>query len=421
MKQLGLTERKATMRRSSFWTVAAALGVSCGLAACVTENGDNNTPNPNDVIAPVEDNAPGGGGVDKPTKPQAGPAGILDERAVDYAAAFRLASIKLVGELPTMAEMKTFDGASDKKVAYTTQIDAWLSDVRFSTTMISFWRDTFKTGAAGAPANGMPSFDTAAVFAAMTTVKDNSYLDMLTATAGNCPTFANGTFTAAECAGAAPKSGIISDPGLQAQYFANMAFRRVRFLQETFVCSKYPAEYTATPVQKGAGLFTSPWKFESINGKVSKPDARIDFQDTSAVVCANCHTTMNHLAPLFLNFDDKGAYNATTVQVKVPVPGAPLAKLDDYLPAGEVFAWRNGTPTPDIPALGKAMAADEDVARCAVTRAWNYGLSRGNVVDDVSPVSKSISDPLLAQFKTGGFKFKALLRAVLTSDDFVKF
>jgi Protein of unknown function (DUF1549) len=418
MKQLGTTARKATLRRGSLRYIAT-FAVAFGLVACATESGDGGAANPNDVITPVEDVSPGGGGVAKDKK-QETPAGILDSRSVDYASALRLAAIKLVGELPTSADLKAFEASADKKAAYVAQVDKWIADPRFASTMIGFWRDTFKTGGA-APGQGMPSLDTAATFAAMNTVQDKSYLELFTASTGTCPTFANGAFAPADCAGASAKVGVITDPGLQAQYFANMAFRRVRFLQETFACSKFPAEYSATPVQKGNALFISPWKFESIAGKVGKPDARIDFQDTSAVVCANCHTTMNHIAPLFLNFDDKGAYNPTAVQVKVPVPGSPAAKLDDYLPAGEPLSWRNGKPTPDLPALGKAMAEDEDVARCAVTRAWNYGFSRGNVVDDVSPVSKTISDVLLVQFKSGGFKFKSLVRAVLTSDDFVKF
>jgi hypothetical protein len=333
----------------------------------------------------------------------------------------RLASEKLVGELPTFAELKAFNDAADKKAAYTAQVDKWLTDARFASTMIEYWRGTFKTGQVGNPANGMPNLDTAANFAAMLTVQDKSYLDMLTASTGTCPTFANGTFTAAECGGNQPKVGVITDPGIQAQYFANMAFRRVRFLQETFVCTKFPAEYSKTPETKGAALYTGSFKFDSITGKATKPDAKVDFLDTSAVICANCHANLNRVAPLFLGFDDKGAYSATVSAVTVPVPGNPKAARIDYLPEGEGLAWRSGKPLTDLASLGKAMAEDEDVARCAVTRAWNYGLSRGNVIDDVSPVSKSISDGLLTKFKGDGYKFKNLIREVLVSDDFVKF
>src|SRR4029077_19349351 len=100
----------------------------------------------------------------------------------------------------------------------------------------------------------------------------------------------------------------LTDPGLMAQYYANMAFRRVRFVQETFVCSKFPAEFSATPKPMGAGAYTSPWDFGSIQGGAA---AKVNFQDTTAVICANCHTTLNHLAPLFGHFDQKGDYDGT--------------------------------------------------------------------------------------------------------------
>src|SRR5262249_53574403 len=151
---------------------------------------------------------------------------------------------------------------ADQKVAYEAYIDKLLTgDPRFSTRMIQWWRDTLKTGPlGGTPAQGAPSFDTAATYAAQVVVNDQAYTDLFTATTNTCPTYPNGTFTAASCTNNAPTAGILTDPGIQAQYFANMAFRRVRFIQETFVCTKMPAEFGAsTPM--GAGLYTSPWDF----------------------------------------------------------------------------------------------------------------------------------------------------------------
>src|SRR5208282_3651123 len=102
---------------------------------------------------------------------------------------------------------------------------------------------------------------------------------------------------------------------LMAQYFVPMAFRRIRFIQEIFVCSPFPAEYSSNPVPKGQTLYTSPWPFTSIAG----PNAPINFQDTSAIICANCHTTLNHIAPLFAYFDANGNYTAGQIQVQTPV------------------------------------------------------------------------------------------------------
>jgi hypothetical protein len=217
-----------------------------------------------------------------------------------------------------------------------------------------------------------------------------------------------------------PTAGILSDPGLMAQYFANLAFRRVRFVQETFVCTKFPAEFGQS-LKMGAGLYTSPWDFGSITGKTNTPAARIDFQDTSAVICANCHTTMNHIAPLFAEFDENGVFQGT-IQVKTPIPGNPTAELADWLPEGkQSFAWRNGTAVADLRGLGRAMANDPDVARCAVNRVWNWAMSRGDIVNDLATIPPSVTDDLTADFTKNGMRMKRLIRNVFTSDDFVKF
>src|SRR5690606_29058206 len=122
---------------------------------------------------------------------------------------------------------------------------------------IKFFKDTFRTGQVGNVQQGQVSKDFAANFAAQLTVEGKSYNELFTANANTCPTFAfddaanTATFTAANCPAPAnqiaqaPTVGVLTDPGLQSQYFANMAFRRVRFIQETFVCSKYPAAYAA--------------------------------------------------------------------------------------------------------------------------------------------------------------------------------
>src|SRR5262249_22054133 len=163
--------------------------------------------------------------------------------------------------------------------------------------MVKFWKDTFRTAQVGAMQNNV-NRDAAANFAAQITVEGRNYTEMFTATAATCPTFdaAAKTFAPADCAlpnigqnpaQAGPTVVILTDPGLLAAYSANLAFRRVRFIQETFVCSKFPAEYSKEPKAMGNGLYTSPWDFNSITGKQNTPTARIDFQDTQAVVCAN--------------------------------------------------------------------------------------------------------------------------------------
>ena len=47
---------------------------------------------------------------------------------------------------------------------------------------------------------------------------------------------------------ASPASaGVLTDPAVMRQFYSNMAFRRVRWVQETFACTKFPAEVSTEP------------------------------------------------------------------------------------------------------------------------------------------------------------------------------
>src|SRR5258706_573046 len=149
-------------------------------------------------------------------------------------------------------------------------------------------------------------------------------------------------FNAADCANGGPKAGILTNPGVQAQFNSNFAFRRTRWVQETFVCTKYPAEVAAAPTDVGAASpYTGVWPFSSIAG--TDNGGRVNFHDTQAVICANCHSTINHIAPLFAYYDANGMYQ-TNIAVTTPHDGAPLAKMSDYLPTGETPARRMRHP-----------------------------------------------------------------------------
>lgn len=400
------------------------MAMALAVAACGSEGGGSLGGSGTMGGTPSDPNgnnpSPGGG----PTQNQGGgnPGDMtgnpsLDSRVINYSEALRTASLKLVGALPTLDDIKGLEAAQSQKAYYEQKIDALLADPRFAAKQIQWWRDTLKTGG---PAAGMkPSFDTAAVFAASVVVSDRPYTDLFTAATGTCPTYANGTFTTASCANNAPVAGLLTDPGLMSQYAANMAFRRVRFIQETFVCSKFPTEFAQNPQQMGAGTYTSPWAFASITGGTQ---ARINFQDTSSVVCANCHTTMNHIAPLFAYFNDNGMYTAGTIQVKTPSQGNPTTTMNDWLPQGQQnLAWRNNVPITDLPSLGQAMAKDPATVQCAVNRVWNWALSRGDIVNDLATVPSIVTDPIVTDFTQNGFKLKRVIRNVFTSDDFVKF
>jgi hypothetical protein len=129
---------------------------------------------------------------------------------------------------------------------------------------------------------------------------------------------------------------------------------------------------------------------------------------------------MNHIAPLLADFDIAGVLQ-TTIQVKVPVPSMPTAKLADWLPAGEQLSWRLGTPVQTLADLGAAMAQDPDVIDCQVARAWNWAMSKTDIVTDAAVVPQSTIASLEDSFTSSGHKLKTLLKAIFTHDDFVRF
>ncbi|HEY4181635.1 MAG TPA: hypothetical protein VGM90_32550 [Kofleriaceae bacterium] len=339
---------------------------------------------------------------------------LLGQRVVDYNAALRTAAIRLTGDLPTMDEINSISTLTDvaaQKTAYETLLTAYLARPTFAKQMMGFWQDTFKMG--GGTMNEM---DTAPAFAAMLSVNDGSYMDLFTAQTGNCPTFDGTTFTAGTCAGSV-QAGVLANPGAMKQFFSNFAFRRVRWVQETFDCAKFPIEVGAAQDVHGAAPYNGVWPFESIS---DDQVGRVNFRDVSAVVCANCHQTINHIAPLFAYFDDQGAMQ-TAISVPTPLDGAPKAELTDYLPATETTAWRYQKPATTIPALGAAMAADPAVAKCGVARIWNWALGKMDIVDTLTDVPQETIQAQQDAFTSSGFKLKQLIFAVYSSDDFVKF
>jgi hypothetical protein len=341
---------------------------------------------------------------------------LLGTREVDYNAALRTAALRLTGDLPTVTEINSIKDPADvgaKKTAYETLVRAYMDRPAFAKQMFYFWRDTFKMG-------DTPELDAAPAFAAQISVENRSYLELFTASQNTCPTFNEGTaaFTPANCPGTGPTAGVITNPGAMKHYFSNFAFRRVRWVQETFDCTKFPVEISATPTDVGgASPYIGVWPFQSISGLQT---GRVDFLDVSAVVCANCHQSINHIAPLFANYDDKGVYQ-TAISVPTPLDGAPMAQLTDYLPPGETTAWRFGVPAANLQGLGTAMAADPAIAKCGVARVWNWALGKTDIVDTLQEVPVETIQTQLDAFTASGHKMKDLIFAVYTSDDFVKF
>lgn len=395
------------MRRSTLLLLWSCLAAGCG------GGGDGGDADPEDAPPDVPaDELPVG---DAPVTPE-GWEELLDARAPDYGAALRTATLRLRGELPTLVEVRFVADAEDPKVAYEALIDADLEDPRLARELVSYFRDTFRMG-------GTPELDAAPVFAAQLVMEDRPLSELFTARTGTCPTFdeETGTFTPGDCAnGVELATGILTNPGVMAQFASNLAFRRVRWVQETFTCGKFPAEVSGElQVGDAEAVYTAPWDWYSIAG--AENGGRIDFLDTSSVICANCHATMNHVAPLFAHFDGEGMWS-DEIAVTIPIDGLPLAVLEDWLPAGQqATAWRFGVPAADLSALGAAIADDPAVAECAVARVWNFALGRGDVIAGEAEVPPEVIASTVHAFETSGQRLRDVLRAAFTSDDFVRF
>jgi len=337
----------------------------------------------------------------------------LEERVLDHGAALRTASLRLRGTLPSMTEIQYLRRSADPKVAYEQLIDGMLEEPAFHQRLIEYFRDTFRMGGG--------SLDSAPVFAAQLVAEGRDFTELFTATSGTCPTYdaETDTFTPADCDnGVETHAGLLTHPAVMQQFASNLAFRRTRWVQEIFVCAPFPAEIGTGRDIGAAGLYTAPWSWDSISG--ADNGGRIDFHDTSSVICANCHATMNHVAPLFAQFDERGMWSAD-IAVHLPLDGSPLAMRTDWLPEGEPTAWRFGEPAPTLPALGMALAADEDVQHCTVSRAWNWAMGHGDVINQAALVPDEAIAPIVAEYEASGHDLRRALRAVFTSSDFVRF
>lgn len=388
------------MKRISIILLSAV--TSLGVLGC---GGDSNTPG---------DDEPGS---DDPNNPTDEWDKELAKREFDYNAALRIAALRLTGELPTMTEILQVKDAGDlaaQKVAYEALVTNYMGRPTFARQMRAFWRDTFRMGETA-------EMDTAPTFAAQLSVENRDYTELFKAATGACPTLdeATGVFTPADCAGAGPKVGVLTNQGAMKLYFGNFAFRRVKWVQETFDCTKFPIDQTGAPQNVGGTVpFTGSFPFESISGKDN--GGRVDFHDVASIICANCHVNLNHQAPLFANYDENGAFQPN-IAVRTPLPNEPLAVASDFLPPGEPTAWRAGLVTPDLVSYGQAMAADPDIAKCAVGRFWNWSLGKADIVDALLDVPPETIQAQVDAFTQSGFKTKDLIYMVFTADDFVKF
>jgi len=395
----------------------------------------------------------------------------LDVRQLDYSEALRTASILLIGDVPTLSEIYELgDLPPDvQKSKYEELVDKKLADPRFAATLVEFFKYTFKMSGASLVV-GEPTRDTAPVFAAKVVYEEKDWRNVLIQQANTCPTFnpTNNTFVDGSCnnlPAGMNHSGILTDPGVQSLYYGNLSFRRNRFFHETFLCRSGNEQSGGEPTDQPPGVapcngvepipgYQNKWPVNEIAGTCN--GGRVDFHAyNTSNVCANCHATWNHRAPLFGQFDSKGIFQALTpageYSVFVPVNGSPRAKLSDWLctdplicPNGgnNTAAWKKtmkvdgaeiSAQAATINELGQQMSKDDEVIECAVKRVWNYAMGRADITEiggrswvvlpdrnDPNPELVTMTK-LVKDFKGNGFNLKKTLRTILVSDDFVRF
>ena len=332
--------------------------------------------------------------------------------------------------------------------------------------MVTFWRNQMRMGGSitnqladsvASTANGRKvDLETAPTLLGRLAATGADMRLAFTQPTNNCPTFnqstgtfANGNcFTAATAAGSntgtvmgnnvaeGQQAGILTNPGFMAQYYSNFGFRRQRIIQEVFACTRLPAEIAATPQIIDSAVYSSPWPFKSITNNAAVPSyptprrveggttinsqEYIDFN--LAQGCVNCHTTLNHRAPLFMAFDATGFMDATgRSMVHSAVTGSPYTMMQDYLPTGETTAWRFNQPATTIQQFGAAMAADPQIAKCMMIRLWNDAYSRDDVVNDLALVPDSVIAPLTKYFVDNNYNMKMAIVKLYTDANFVRF
>jgi hypothetical protein len=351
-----------------------------------------------------------------------------------------------------------------------------------------FWRNTLRMGGP-TPITGLFSnsntdtrtvdLDSAPAFAAMLVSTDQPMTTLFTAPDPACPSFnlVTGTFTPGNCNNpsgatvgtkdpgnnvpAANQAGILTNPAFLAQYYSNFGFRRARLINELFACTRYPAELTNMPQQLGPYLYTSPWPVDSVTnaGNGFQPvflpirprrmrgggtDSGTDFVDFRHD-CQDCHSTLNHRAPMFGIFDQVGYRDPNNLlMVTSTANNAPFASVQEYLyecnpqatdtmanpTCPKILAWRYGGPTfdfagtpemPNFQAFGQAMASDPQVIQCFMQRAWNYAYSHDDIVNDLALVPDDVVADLTTYFVQNNYNMRAALLKLYTDPNFIRF
>ena len=155
------------------------------------------------------------------------------------------------------------------------------------------------------------------------------------------------------------------------QFNSSMAFRRALGARDVYV---QPLPGGRRHAGEVSPWWIRPWPWNSITGddRWSAPPVAPINRANDGLICANCHASLNHIAPLFSKFDSTGAYG----RQRLPGHDADPRRASTILPTGCRRARRRLAANE---ASADHCTADPALFRCDL-REW--AMSRGDVVNE---------------------------------------
>jgi len=160
---------------------------------------------------------------------------------------------------------------------------------------------------------------------------------------------------------------------------------RGKFIRELMMCQPIPP-----PPANVSTILPDP----PVGVTLTKRDRMTMHEQSGA--CAACHQQMDPLGFPLENFDAIGRYRTTDNGLPVDASG----QIDTTTFTG-------------IAELGQVLATRPEVSDCLVRNFYRYGT--GHVEKDTE---KPVLDALKAEFRTGGYRVRDLLVAIVTNDGF---
>ena len=205
---------------------------------------------------------------------------------------------------------------------------------------VPFWQDTLQDG------RRPPSSTPRRRSPRSSSVENRPYIDLFTATSGTCPTFdrRRGTFTAGGVREQRRRRPACSPtPACMTHFFGNLAFRRVRWVQETFAArSSRPRSRRRRRDVGGASPYTGVWPFDQHRRHGERRPRQLP------------RHVVGHLRELPLDDEPHRAAvrelrrerrrTSRRSRCRRRSTARRSRRCTDYLPAGETTAWRFGVP-----------------------------------------------------------------------------